>query len=80
MDVDPAHYQIPAHNISAVLAEPEFKAIIQKMTVPSEANGSATSLVAAPAAEQSTQRKQMAAANPVSGSQGAVAWQRAGGR
>lgn len=69
----------PAHNISAVLAEPEFKAIICNTSSASAADSHGTSLVAAPAAEQFTQRREMAAVNPASGSGGVVAWQGAGG-
>lgn len=81
LDVDPSDSikLFPAHTTSAVLAEPEFKAIICKMSLASEADSRGTSPVAAPAAEQSAWRKQMAAATPASGSRGAVAWQGAGG-
>lgn len=78
LDVDPSHSikLFPAHTTSAVLAEPEFKAIICKMSLASEADSRGTSPVAAPA---SAWRKQMVAVTPASGSRGAVAWQGAGG-
>jgi len=77
LDVDPSSSikPFPAHNISAVLAEPEFKAIICNMSLASEADSHSTS----PATEQPTWRKQMAAANPASGSREVIAWQGAEG-